>query len=741
MMSPLFLIFATCAVAIPQYDGPFLCAADSDCVDERICVDGVIDAYAGIDPRNKLCRSPNVCCKIPGRDSGGQTGPDPTYKPCSSPTQACVQKDLCLNGKINTAGVGLIDLRFKGTDTITYQTCFDESANAPGVCCEEPATTPTFVKECPHGHECTAHSACTNYDEVQQQQQADVGRLDYEAPSVSLNCKLNDDPYVHDIGVCCKSAVVYELCSVDETCVYEENCGFDSYNPTAPNKCLVPGTTAAGVCCKAQRPPCEEGTYCTPLNYCSAKGFLVDAPHTQDFYSTGSKCHLNTGETGVCCNPKPLGCDSGEFCSSPNDCPHLDLVAYASAGKTCSFTTSYGAAEPGVCCPPPPKIDCGGDHICAPREYCNSEGIIANDIVPVPYSLGNECSLPGSNSAVCCKIYVPRETIECPLNTICMHNANTCPTAVLEQGGTDIYSKYSSNKTYQTCSSHNIGGGHCCNAELHCGQNPLAKPTITQQFYTDEVTAEQGLFGEMPWQGIVFNKANTYKCGATLVGDRYLLTVAHCVHKETADNLRVRLGEWQINGFDEILSYEDISVAEVIVHPKFNERKVWNNMAILVLSHPVKFSFHINRICLPNSPFQFPAGKRCVISGWGKDTFSGSFRQIIKKVDVPLVEFNKCEEQLQKTRLSSYFQLHESYICAGGEPGKDACTGDGGGPLFCYDDVLQRHVLVGLTAWGIGCGEPGVPAVYSGIEQNRDFISQHIPNWDTGSDGIVPTPY
>lgn len=38
-------------------------------------------------------------------------------------------------------------------------------------------------------------------------------------------------------------------------------------------------------------------------------------------------------------------------------------------------------------------------------------------------------------------------------------------------------------------------------------------------------------------------------------------------------------------------------------------------------------------------------------------------------------------------------------MCAGGEPGKDACTGDGGAPLMC--EVAGQHYITGLVAWGI----------------------------------------
>lgn len=82
---------------------------------------------------------------------------------------------------------------------------------------------------------------------------------------------------------------------------------------------------------------------------------------------------------------------------------------------------------------------------------------------------------------------------------------------------------------------------------------------------------------------------------------------------------------------------------------------------------------------------------RCTVSGWGKDMFGtqGQYQQILKKVDVPIVAPATCQTQLQTARLGSTYVLDTtSFICAGGEPNKDACT------VSCVNTKVFKILLI-----------------------------------------------
>jgi hypothetical protein len=51
---------------------------------------------------------------------------------------------------------------------------------------------------------------------------------------------------------------------------------------------------------------------------------------------------------------------------------------------------------------------------------------------------------------------------------------------------------------------------------------------------------------------------------------------------------------------------------------------------------------------------------------------------------------------------------------------QDSCQGDSGGPLIVRDG--NRHVLVGLSSWGTGCGRDGFPGVYARVSAADEWI-------------------
>lgn len=65
----------------------------------------------------------------------------------------------------------------------------------------------------------------------------------------------------------------------------------------------------------------------------------------------------------------------------------------------------------------------------------------------------------------------------------------------------------------------------------------------------------------------------------------------------------------------------------------------------------------------------------------------GQYQAELRKVNLPIVSREDCQMRLRSTKLGQYFQLHGSFICAGGEANRDTCRGDGGGPLVCQSST------------------------------------------------------
>ena len=211
--------------------------------------------------------------------------------------------------------------------------------------------------------------------------------------------------------------------------------------------------------------------------------------------------------------------------------------------------------------------------------------------------------------------------------------------------------------------SHN-SIGHMQPSSVSYGQCGARSAVSTQgrvqNLQYHEASAE---FGEYPWQTALLKRIgpqdSLYVCGGVLISPNFILTAAHCIKENRAEDLKVRMGEWDVHRDDEFYPYVERFVQEIIIHPDFVPGNLNNDIALIRFESPVDLSSpHIAPACLPES-FDHFVGQRCWVTGWGKNSFGhqGEYQSVLKEVDLPVLANGDCEQSLRNTRLGPYYQV------------------------------------------------------------------------------------
>ena len=65
--------------------------------------------------------------------------------------------------------------------------------------------------------------------------------------------------------------------------------------------------------------------------------------------------------------------------------------------------------------------------------------------------------------------------------------------------------------------------------------------------------------------------------------------------------------------------------------------------------------------------------------------------------------------------------------------GKDRCSAESGGPLMLKRMIKRkgksdrkRWTQIGLVSWGVECGTPGIPEVYTNVQHYLKWILDHL---------------
>ncbi|GAB2968875.1 serine protease [Streptomyces pseudoechinosporeus] len=198
-------------------------------------------------------------------------------------------------------------------------------------------------------------------------------------------------------------------------------------------------------------------------------------------------------------------------------------------------------------------------------------------------------------------------------------------------------------------------------------------------------------------------------CGGTLVSATKVVTAAHCMVGETTSGVRVVGGRTYRNGTNGTVA----RVSRIWIHPDYSSVTRGDDVAVLTLSTSMPYS-PIGYVSSSDTGV-YAAGATARILGWGTTRSGGSSSNQLRTATVPTVSNSSCSSTYGSRFVAS------DMVCAGyTQGGVDTCQGDSGGPF-----VIGGR-LAGITSWGDGCADAGVPGVYTRLTTFSSLVTTQI---------------
>uniref|UniRef100_A0A8B9MWU8 Ovochymase 1 n=1 Tax=Accipiter nisus TaxID=211598 RepID=A0A8B9MWU8_9AVES len=200
-------------------------------------------------------------------------------------------------------------------------------------------------------------------------------------------------------------------------------------------------------------------------------------------------------------------------------------------------------------------------------------------------------------------------------------------------------------------------------------------PVTPQGLFTRVSGAEEACPCCWPWHAAL-TLLGEYPCNAAAISPTWLLTATHCVQ------LSNKPLHWTVTAEDHDRALRESTeqvrqVKTIVVHPHLD-----------MLSHDSNIAL-VQPVCLPNPTEIASSSSLCAMS-----------RQL-QQTQVPVLENEICER--------NYYFSHPGGITA-----RMLCAGGSGGPFVCNTEN-GAFALYGIVSWGVGCGSPKKPGVYSRV--------------------------
>lgn len=208
-------------------------------------------------------------------------------------------------------------------------------------------------------------------------------------------------------------------------------------------------------------------------------------------------------------------------------------------------------------------------------------------------------------------------------------------------------------------------------------------------------------YNKYPWFCYLLIEATdgSYMCGGSLIGKTWVLSAAHCMNN--VKSIQVILNTNTINPPP---SSAIIRNAEFLyTNQSYNQTNMTDDIALI----------KIPEVNIPpavlNTSNDSLINKKMQIIGYGTTSYQGSTVNEYREATVGIVDPSTCQKV--------YGTLIGKLCAAVPQGGVDSCQGDSGGPLF------EGNKIYGIVSYGAGCGDVGIPGVYTDVAYQKEFIS------------------